>query len=326
MLLSQPTTIQVPGLAPRVMSAACTAATLAAAASTAAAAKMEASSATQFLATMQALATSVATHAPCASPSQVDPLFKGIQASPFHQGTAQVMAVYVQSLLTNAPPLIIQHRRGSSPIVMDRGNMISNICQVADPRHFIKDAPQRELQAKVPHTFETSYSQGERTKANQVQHIPANTMTMPPEAKLLESHHVANMTPLSRRHAMDPMSTDALASHNGSKSVDILSKSGKLRSCNFAIVVIKEWENPTFLHHYAPSVHSNMPNYARLHYKSTHSAPSNVKRRFMPTVQSSITYLYPLAIATANDNHAPRLRNITRNHLPTIFPTSEKLT
>jgi len=122
------------------------------------------------------------------------------------------------------------------------------------------------------------------------------------------------MTPLSRGHTQDPMSTDALASHTGSKSVDILSKSGKLCSCNFAIV-IKEWENPNFLHHYALSVHSNTPGYARLSFKSTHHASGNVKGRFTPTVQSSITYLYPLAIETANNNHAPPSRNATRNQL-----------
>ncbi len=136
-------------------------------------------------------------------------------------------------------------------------------------------------------------------------------MTLPPEAKLLEGHHMANMTPSSRGHTPDTMSTNALTSHIGSKSVDILSKSGKLCSCNFAIV-INEWENPTFLHHYVPSDHSNMPSYARLRY-STGSAPSNVKKRFMPTVQSSITYLYPPAIKTAIDNHAPPSRNVTRN-------------
>jgi len=80
---------------------------------------MEASLATQFQATMQALATVVATHAPHASPSQVNPLFKEIQASPFHQGTAPVMAVHAQSLSTNAPPPIIKHHQGSSPTIMD---------------------------------------------------------------------------------------------------------------------------------------------------------------------------------------------------------------
>jgi len=137
MLPSQPTTIQVQDPAPRAMSAARTAPMLAAAASTAAVAKMEASFTTQFQATMQAFATTVATHAPCASPSQVNPLFKKILASPFHQGTAPVMAVHAQSPLTNAPPLIIKHRRGSSPTVLDRGNTIGNTCQVADPRHII---------------------------------------------------------------------------------------------------------------------------------------------------------------------------------------------
>ena len=81
------------GPAPAATSAAHTAATLAAAASTAAAAKTEATFATQFLATTQALTTSVATHAPCASPSQVDPLFKDIQASPFQKGAAPALAV-----------------------------------------------------------------------------------------------------------------------------------------------------------------------------------------------------------------------------------------
>ncbi len=108
-LLSGPTTTQLTGPAPWAMLAAHTAAMLAAAASTAAAAKTEASFATQIQATMQALATTIATHAPHASPSQVNPLFKDIQASPFHQGTAPVLAVYMQSLLTNAPPLIIKH-------------------------------------------------------------------------------------------------------------------------------------------------------------------------------------------------------------------------
>ncbi len=99
--------------------------------------------------------------------------------------------------------------------------MIGNTCQVADPRHFIEDAPQGELQAKVPYSFETSYSQGDQTEANQVRHIPADTMTLPPEAKLLESHHLANMTPLSRGHTTDPTSTDALASHIAPKQAEI---------------------------------------------------------------------------------------------------------
>ena len=133
------------GPAPAAMLAAYAAATLAAAASTAAAAKTEASIATQFLATTQALATSVATHAPCASLSQVNPLFKEIQASPFHQGTAPVLAVYAQSLSTNAPPPIIQHHQGSSPIIKDQGNTIGNIRRVADPRHFIEDTPHGKL-------------------------------------------------------------------------------------------------------------------------------------------------------------------------------------
>jgi len=145
MLPSGPTMTRFKGPAPAATSAAHTAATLAAAASTAAAAKTEASSATQLLATTQALATSVATHAPCAPPSQVDPLFREIQASPFHQGTAPVLAVYVQSLSTNAPPPIIQHRRGSSPTIMDQGNTIGNICRVADPTHFIEDNPKGKL-------------------------------------------------------------------------------------------------------------------------------------------------------------------------------------
>jgi len=71
---------------------------------------MEASFAIQFQATMQALTTIIATHAPHASLNQVNPLSKEIQASPYHQGTAPVMAVYAPSLLTNAPPPIIKHR------------------------------------------------------------------------------------------------------------------------------------------------------------------------------------------------------------------------
>ncbi len=136
-------------------------------------------------------------------------------------------------------------------------------------------------------------------------------ITLPAKAKLLESQHLANVAPSPRRHATDPTSTNVVTSHNGSKSVDILSKSGKLRSCNF-VIVIKEWENPTFLHHHVPSVHSVTPSYARS-CSSTRSAPSNAKRWFMPTVQSSITYLYPLAIKTAKDNHTPPSRNATRN-------------
>ncbi len=102
------------------MSAAHAVATLAAAAFTAAAAMTEAPFATQFQATMQATTTVIATHALHASPSQVNPLFKEIQASPFHQGAAPVMAVvYVPSLSINMPPPIIKHHQGSSQTRVD---------------------------------------------------------------------------------------------------------------------------------------------------------------------------------------------------------------
>ncbi len=121
---------------------------------------------------------------------------------------------------------------------------------------------------------------------------------------------MANMTPNSREHILDPTSTDALALHIGSKSVDILSKSGKLHLCNFTIV-IKEWEIIIFFYHYVPSEYSYTLSYARLCFKSACHALSNVERRFKPTAQSSITYLTSPII----DNHAPLSRNVTRNQL-----------
>jgi len=167
------------------------------------------------------------------------------------------------------------HPLRSSSIIGNPLPPIGNICRVADSRHFIEDTPQGELPAKAPLSLEAfcmtqegrtgqgKPCQGElpakaplllkafcmtqegRAKANHVRHIPANMMTLPPEAKLLESHQMATMTPSSRGHTMDPTSTDALALHTGSKSADILSKSGKLCSCNFTIV-IKEQETTSF--------------------------------------------------------------------------------
>ncbi len=86
-------------------------------------------------------------------------------------------------------------------MIVDQGNMIGNICQVADSRHFIEGTPQGEKPTKAPPPLEafcTTYKG--RAKANHVCHIPANTMILPPEAKLLECHHMANMTPPSRGH------------------------------------------------------------------------------------------------------------------------------
>jgi len=86
---------------------------------------------------------------------------------------------------------------------------------VTDARHFIKDTPQGELPAKVPHSFKTSHFQGEWAEANYVWHIPANMMTLPPEAKLLESHQLANMPPSTRGHTRDSKSINVLIMHTG---------------------------------------------------------------------------------------------------------------
>jgi len=59
-----------------------------------------------------------------------------------------------------------------------------------------------------------------------------------------------NISDLSVYHST---STNMLALHTHSKSVNTLSKSGKQLSCDFTIV-IKEWETTSF-HHYVPSNH-----------------------------------------------------------------------
>jgi len=170
--------MHVPGLAPRATSAAHTAAMSTAAASTAAAARAVATFATQLLAATRALATTVVTPAPCASPSQHNRLFRQIKARPSHQEkTAPVKAALVQSLSTVAPPQII----------MDRGYPLGHAPHAADARHLIEDTPQGKLTAKVPHSSEASYLQGERTKTH-VQQIPVDMVAMPPEAMPLESH------------------------------------------------------------------------------------------------------------------------------------------
>jgi len=124
---------------------------------------------------------------------------------------------------------------------------------------------------------------------------------------------MANTTPSSRGHTLYLKSTNVLVLHIGSKTTHILSKSGKLCSCNFTIV-IKEWEM-TFFHHYVSSECSDTPSYARLHFKSTQCALSNVDGRSKPTAQFSITFHILLATAPKTVGHVPLSRNITGNHL-----------
>jgi len=73
-----------------------------------------------------------------------------------------------------------------------------------------------------------------------------------------------------------------------------------------------------FFRHYAPSEHSSTLSYARPCFESTHHALSYFKRRSKPTVQSSITYLYPPAIKTIINSHTPPSRNVTRNQLSAL--------
>jgi len=147
------------------------AAMLAAAALSAAVAQMAVTSeyATQLPATMQALASTIATHAPCASPSQSNHLIEEILATFSHQEKpAPVKAVHVQSLSTNAPTPIIKNQ-GSSPIIMDQGLLLSDTSYITDARHFVENTPQGELPVKAPLLLEAFHTTWEgQAKENHV--------------------------------------------------------------------------------------------------------------------------------------------------------------